>query len=42
VELTQYDGMIHGFVQMLAITPRATEAIDQVAASLHRVVDRAG
>jgi len=34
VELTRYDGMIHGFVQMLALTPRASEAIDQVAAAL--------
>ena len=36
VEVTRYDGMIHGFVQMLAVTPRATEAIDQAAAALRR------
>lgn len=36
VEATRYDGMIHGFVQMLALTPRAREAIEQVAAALRR------
>ncbi len=36
VEVTRYDGMIHGFVQMLAVTPRATDAIDQAAAALRR------
>jgi acetyl esterase len=36
VEITRYDGMIHGFVQMLALTPRAAAAIDQVAAALRR------
>ncbi len=36
VETTRYDGMIHGFVQMLAVTPRASEAIDQIATALRR------
>jgi acetyl esterase len=34
VQQVRFDGMIHGFVQMINVTPRATEAIDLVAAHL--------
>jgi len=34
VQQVRFDGMIHGFVQMLNVTPRASEAIDLVAAHL--------
>ena len=34
VQQVRFDGMIHGFVQMLNVTPRANEAIDLVAAHL--------
>jgi acetyl esterase/lipase len=34
VEHTRYDGMIHGFFSMFAVTPRAQEAVDEVAAFL--------
>lgn len=34
VRQVRFDGMIHGFVQMLNVTPRATEAIDLVVAHL--------
>jgi acetyl esterase len=34
VQQVRFDGMIHGFVQMLNVTPRAGEAIDLVVAHL--------
>ena len=34
VQQVRFDGMIHGFVQMLNVTPRASEAIDLVASHL--------
>jgi acetyl esterase/lipase len=34
VQQVRFDGMIHGFVQMLNVTPRANEAIDLAAAHL--------
>ena len=34
VQQVRFDGMIHGFVQMLNVTPRASEAIDLVVAHL--------
>ena len=36
VELTRYDGMIHGFVRRLVLFDRAREALGQVAAGLRR------
>jgi acetyl esterase len=37
VKLSRYDGVIHGFVRMPALTNSAREALDEIAASLRRV-----
>lgn len=34
--LTRYEGVIHGFNRMAALTPRALEALDEVAAAIRR------
>ena len=36
VELTRYDGMIHGFFALGGVTPRAADATDAVAAAVRR------
>ncbi len=37
VTLTRYEGVIHGFNRMAALTPRALEALDEIAAALRRL-----
>jgi acetyl esterase len=38
VELHRYEGMVHGFIRMAAITDRAGEAIDEVASAVRRAL----
>jgi acetyl esterase/lipase len=39
VEHIRYDGMIHGFLRMPTVSPRANDALDRIAARARRVLD---
>jgi acetyl esterase len=42
VDRSRYDGMIHGFAQMLTITPRAAEVLDLVSERLRKAAVQRG